>query len=288
MIEATVEPVMVSSTSCQGNSAPGELRETVEATQRSLSELRLLLANEVTLDCPTDDKFLLKFLRAAKYRVDDAFQRIQKYFRARQRWPEVFSDLSPSTVNYETVVAQHRLVIVSKQVDPKGRIVGLTRMGSWNSAICPLTEFFRACIVLAEWSLLNEEAQVRGVVGVIDLKGLELSHIAHYTPSVIRMAAHIGQHCIPARVKAFYVINHSSLFNVLFATLKPFLKPKIVQRVHLLGHDLHKMHGVLPPEVIPVEFGGTFENFDCVRQEKELCSSNGYFESMCRYGYKEQ
>lgn len=288
MVAETVEPVKVSSVSYEEDMATGETEETVESMQRSLSELRLLVENEVSLDCPTDDKFLLKFLRAAKYRVKEAFERILRYFSARQRWPELFDDLSPSTVNYGTVVTQNRLVMVSKQRDPQGRTVALIKMGSWNSGICPLTDFMRACIVLAEWSLLNEEAQLRGVVGVIDLKGLQLSHMAHYTPFVVKMAAHIGQDCIPARLKAFYVINHPYLFNVLFAAVKPFLKLKIVQRVHFMGHDLQKMHGILPPDVIPAEFGGTFENFDCVGQEEDLGSSKGYFESMCRSGYKNQ
>lgn len=285
MVEATVEPDAASA-SRQEDIARGELGETAESTQQSLSELRLLIANEVCLDCPTDDKFLLKFLRAAKHRVQEAFERIQKYFSARQRWPELFDDLSPSTVNYETVVAQNRLVMVSKKSDPEGRTVALIKMGSWNSGICPLTEFMRACIVLAEWCLLNEEAQLHGIVGVIDLKGLQLSHMVHYTPSVVRMAAHISQDCIPARLKAFYVINHPYLFNVLFAAVKPFLKLKIVQRVHLIGNNLEKMHDILPADVIPNEFGGTLENFDCVSQEEDLSSSTGYFESMCRFGYK--
>ncbi|XP_077559974.1 alpha-tocopherol transfer protein-like isoform X2 [Haemaphysalis longicornis] len=250
MVEAIVEPDAASA-SRQEDIARGELGETAESTQQSLSELRLLIANEVCLDCPTDDKFLLKFLRAAKHRVQEAFERIQKYFSARQRWPELFDDLSPSTVNYETVVAQNRLVMVSKKSDPEGRTVALIKMGSWNSGICPLTEFMRACIVLAEWCLLNEEAQLHGIVGVIDLKGLQLSHMVHYTPSVVRMAAHISQ-------------------------------------VHLIGNNLEKMHDILPADVIPNEFGGTLENFDCVSQEEDLSSSTGYFESMCRFGYKNQ
>ncbi|KAH9374176.1 hypothetical protein HPB48_002359 [Haemaphysalis longicornis] len=440
-MEATVEKVMVSSTSCQENSAPGELRETAEATQRSLSELRLLLANEVTLDCPTDDKFLLKFLRAASI-VRRTHSREYRSISAQGRdGRKVFSDLSPSTVNYETVVAQHRLVIVSKQVDPKGRIVGLTRMGSWNSAICPLTEFFRACIVLAEWSLLNEEAQLRGVVGVIDLKGLELSHIAtlhtqrvrmaahigqvtthssdarldcpvddeflvkflrgrkyqvekafktiqkyfrvrktsvdlfkdllptavplrailvdnrlmmlskgrdclgrpvalikmgswhrsicslddlyraalimaewalldeetqirgvvgvcdlkglrahhlaHFTPLSLKKIAHIVQDCYPARVKAIYVINNPPLCELLYAAVKPFLKSKIVQRISFIGHDLKKLHGILPPDVIPVESGGTHEEFDCYSQEKDVRAAQDYFEYIARYGFRD-
>lgn len=46
--------------------------------------------------------------------------------------------------------------------------------------------------VFAECSLLDEETQVNGVIGLVDYKGLQLYHFRHYVP-VLRMVMHLIQ-----------------------------------------------------------------------------------------------
>ncbi|XP_070391612.1 alpha-tocopherol transfer protein-like [Dermacentor albipictus] len=269
-----------------GHVAKVELGETAEVKVRCLSRLRELIAGDKPLLCPTDDKFLVKFLRARKYSEEAAFKNIQKYFRVKQTSGDFFKNLSPYTVPLGAVLPDHRLMMVSKRKDPEGRRVAVIKLGSWNTGVCSVTDLMRSALVMAEWALLDEETQVRGVVCVFDLKNLRIMHMAHFTPGFVKKTAHIMQDCYPVRIKAIYVINNPPAYEIVFAAVKPFLKSKLLQRIYFMGGDLQKLHGVLPADVIPVEYGGTHEDFDYYRLEKDVKSSNSYFEHISRFGYR--
>ncbi|KAH6935412.1 hypothetical protein HPB50_005572 [Hyalomma asiaticum] len=305
------------------HAAKVELGETAETKIRSLSRLRELIAGDTSLLCPTDDRFLVKFLRARKYREEAAFKNIQKYFRVKQTSGDFFKNLSPSTVPLSAVLPDHRLMMLSKKKDPEGRRVAVIKIGkhdfssypnfleahrrgawthglgrhlaiavlppfqrgSWNTGVCSITDLVRSALVMAEWALLDEETQVRGVVCVFDLKNLHIMHMAHFTPALVRKAAYIMQDCYPARIKAIYVVNNPPAYEMIFAAVRPFLKSKLLQRIYFVGRDLRKLHGVLPADVIPVEYGGTHEEFDYCRLEKDVKNSSSYFEHISRFGY---
>ncbi|XP_077560001.1 alpha-tocopherol transfer protein-like isoform X2 [Haemaphysalis longicornis] len=218
-----------------------DLGETTEVKERSLSALRQLIAGDESLHCPADDPFLVKYLRSRKYRVEETFQMIRNYFSARQRLPEFFADLSPHKVPYRRIIVHNGLILVCKERDPQGRTVFVIKFGAWNTGICSVTDLFRAGLVMAEWNLENQESQIRGVVGVIDLKGFHMSHLTCFTPFLIKKVSHIVQ-------------------------------------VHFMGYDLNKLHGILPPDCIPAEFGGTHEDFDYYSQEEDVKSIRDYFE----------
>lgn len=261
------------------------LNEKPDLREKSLAELRRLLEGDASLDCPSSDEFLLKFLRARKYRVQDAFTNVQNYFRLRQEEPEILENLTPSTVPYDAVCRQNKLLAISRKRDSLGRAVALLRVGAWNTDICSFNELLRTGVLIADWFLMDEEVQKRGVVYVLDFKGLGAHHVMQCTPSVCKRAIKILQDCYPVRPKAFYVVNNSPVFDVIFAIAKVFLKPKTADRIHLLGYDLEKLQDLVPLDVIPEEAGGTFESYDYDELENDLLSSSHYFEDLNRYGY---
>lgn len=268
--------------------AKTELGETPEVKERSLALLRQLIAGDECLDCPADDDFLVKYLRCRKYRVEDAFKVIGNYFRVKQRLPDVFTNLSPCGIPYREIIVENRLIMISKLRDPHGRAVAMMKLGAWNTGICSLTDLLRAALVMAEWTLENKETQIRGVVGVFDLKGFRISHLAHFTPLFLKRLAHIVEDCYPSRLKAVYVLNNPYICELLYAMVKPLLKSKLAQRFHFAGRDLSKLHGILPSECIPAEFGGTNEDFDYCSQERDVKSTEDYFQRVSRWGYRNE
>ncbi|XP_075543385.1 alpha-tocopherol transfer protein-like isoform X2 [Dermacentor variabilis] len=263
-----------------------ELGETPEVKAKCIGKLRRLLSEESRLECPTDEEFLVKFLRARKYDVEEAFKNIRKYFRVKQETREMFDNLNPYSVPFDSTCRQHRLVTVSRQRDSLGRGVVLLRLGAWNSRMCSLNDYFRVSLVQVEWLLFQQDVQIRGVVFVLDFKGLSVYHITQYTPYFISKLLYLMQDCYPIRVKALYVIHNPALFDILFAAAKRFMKPKLLQRVRLLGHDLVKLHNLLPADVIPKEAGGTHEFYDYDKLEKDLQSKAKFFDEISRYGYR--
>lgn len=229
--------------------AQQELGETAAVKEQALIQLRELILGEPLLDCPTDEDFLLKFLRARKYDVQNAFKNVKKYFKVRNDYPEMFEELKPTNVPFNDACRKHRLVTLSRKTDPKGRAVVKFRTGAWNTDICSLNDFFRITLIHAEHALLREEIQIRGIVAILDIRGLSVFHIAHYTPSVIKK----------------------------FITLV---------QIRFFGYDCEELHNLVPDDVIPEEHGGTNESYDFDTIEEELKNEEPFFQKINAHGYR--
>ncbi|XP_054929887.2 alpha-tocopherol transfer protein-like isoform X1 [Dermacentor andersoni] len=264
-----------------------ELGETPAVKRTALEELRQLISGELSLNCPTDDDFLVKFLRARKYDTQSAFENIKKYFKVRKDRPELFEALTLSSVPFDVVCRKHQLLTASRHTDPQGRMVLLAKIGSWNTEICSLNDFFRVGIALGECSLLREDFQIRGIVVIVDLKGLNVYHLPYYTPSLIRTLVSLVQECIPLRLKKIYIINNPPIFDFLFAIAKTFLKAKLAKRIRLFGYNLTELHQLVPDDVISEEHEGTNESFDYDQLERELKTAENFFQALSSYGYHE-
>nr|XP_037276478.1 uncharacterized protein LOC119169543 [Rhipicephalus microplus] len=262
-----------------------ELGETLEVRQKALNELRQLISDEPSLRCPTDDAFLLKFLRVRKYDTQAAFKSVKKYFKFRTYHPEMFKDLAPSKIPFDAVCRTHRLITVSRHRDPMGRIAVMLKTGAWSNEICTLNDFFRVAFVLCDHFLLREDSVLNGLVVVLDVKGIGLYHLTHYTPSVIGTLISYVQDCVPIRLKAVYVINNPQIFDLIFGITKTFLKAKLVNRFRFFGYEPNGLHELVPDDVIPEEHGGTNERYNYDRLERELESEEGYFQQLGSYGY---
>lgn len=262
-----------------------DLRETKAMKDDGLIHLRALIAEEVSLKCPTNDEFLTKFLRAQKYDVGKALKNIRKYFKARRDYPEIFEDRVSFPVLFNVLCREHQVVTVSRKRDMKGRGAAMFRMGAWNTSICSLDDFFRMSLIQAEHLLLNEENQLRGVVIIMDFNGLCIHHLNYYTPSCIKKFVNLIQDSYPVQIKGLYATNNPAIFDVLFAIGKPFMNSKLVRRCRLFGYDLSKLHGVIPEDLIPESDGGSFESFNYDQLEKDQQAAAAFFNDMNRYGY---
>ncbi|XP_077517761.1 alpha-tocopherol transfer protein-like isoform X1 [Amblyomma americanum] len=266
--------------------AKKELGETPELQQSSLERLRELLKGEDSLLVPPDDSFLLMFLRARKYRVNDAFTTVKNYFRVRRDVPEYFDKLTPSNIAYQTVCYEHKLLLSSKDRDPQRRAAGYINFGAWNTGICSLTELMRCLLLAAECNLLAEETQIRGAIAIVDMKGFGAHHLMALSPWFLRRIVFIVTQSLPTRIKGFYFINTPTVFSVVFSLIRSLVPAKLKERFRLLGNDISTLHEVLPRDFIPKEFGGTREDFDYHNQKKFFHSRASHFERVRKFGYQ--
>lgn len=265
-----------------------ELGETPQLKRDTVQELRKLISAEQDLRCPTDDAFLVKFLRARKYRVDDAFRTIRKYFRFRQLHRDLFDNLLPSRIMFDAITRQSKMLRILEERDQYGRAISILKPGVWSPEMCNLNEVFRAGIVIGELCMLDETTQVAGVVGVLDLEGLGVKHFRHYTPSVIKKFIQLAQDCHPMRMKGLYITNNPPIFELIYSFAKMFLNQKLINRIHFIGRDYEKLHKLIPRERLPEEYDGTLRNYDYDDFERRLQSMEDFFVELDEYGYREQ
>ncbi|XP_077557970.1 retinaldehyde-binding protein 1-like [Haemaphysalis longicornis] len=204
----------------------------------------------------------------------------------RRDMPEINEGLTPDSIPFDSACRKHGLFTVSRQKDPQGGAVYMINIGVWTKDVCSMNDFFKVCTLHLEQLILDEEAQIKGVVAILNLKGLGVEHLTQYTPSVIRKLFDIVQGFVVMRIKAIYIINNPAAFDVLFSIAKLFLKSKVLQRTHILGYDTKKQREVLPDDLIPEKDGGSFESYDYDLMKRELQGRKQFFEEISRCGYR--
>ncbi|XP_049522488.1 uncharacterized protein LOC119448862 [Dermacentor silvarum] len=96
------------------------------------------------------------------------------------------------------------------------------------------------------------------------------------------------QDSLPVRLKGIYFTNTPAVFQVVYTIAKPFLSAKLKSRLHFIGSDLSELCGVFPSELLPEDFGGTLNDFDCDRQESFFNKKASYFDRIRQFGYQTQ
>ncbi|XP_075743038.1 retinaldehyde-binding protein 1 isoform X2 [Rhipicephalus microplus] len=222
-----------------------ELGETQEVREECLRRLRLLI-KEASLHVPSDEKFLLMFLRSKKYNVEAAFRVFQNYVNARRDVPEFFRDLRPENSRLREICHENHLVMTSTEPDSLGRSMALMRLGAWNPTMCSFNDFIRGVLTLASCNFYEDLAQIGGVAGIVDLEGLGFHHFRQLTPGLLIKMTHITQ-------------------------------------VHFVREDLSELWKICPQDLVPDEFGGKRNDFDFDRQEELVFRKRHVFEDLCRY-----
>ncbi|XP_049521949.1 alpha-tocopherol transfer protein-like isoform X2 [Dermacentor silvarum] len=260
---------------------PGEIRDD---EHECLEQLRRLLQEDGLRVLPGDEA-LLMFLRTKKYDVKKATKTIKNYFRVRKDMPEYFDNLTPSSIPYKTVCHDHKLIMHARERDPQGRAVGILKFGAWSTDICSMSNLMRCLLLSAECGLLEVDAQVHGVVAVIDLQGFSVNHLRQLTPWFLRKVMLIAQNSLPARIKAIYVVNTPAVAEYAVSLVQFFLPAKLKSRLHFFGGGFSELRGVIPSELIPKDFSGTQEDFDFHAQEDFFLGKASHFDSLRQCSY---
>ncbi|XP_059622713.1 retinaldehyde-binding protein 1-like [Phlebotomus argentipes] len=245
--------------------AEEELNETEEVKTKALERMSELIKGEEDLDIPYDNRpFMVKFLRARKFDVDEAFTLMKNYFKFKSEFPELFKDVVPSKVAY---ILAMNAAFMSPVKDQHGHTVLMGRAELFDPDIATPMEFIAAGFVIGEGIMMEPESQVNGFVGVIDCKGFSYKHFKKITISLIKLGLRLAQSVVPVIPRRVHLINQNFYVNALYKIVKPFLPQEYIDMIYFHGENIEELYEYIPKECLLEHFGGTIKDPEITEEE---------------------
>ncbi|KAL7055581.1 hypothetical protein AAHC03_022711 [Spirometra sp. Aus1] len=261
-----------------------ELNEVHESIPTAIQQFRQIILDTEGLNGCLEDAFLLRFLRARKYDMQNALALYVNHYAVRLQYPDVFENLRPSLVSH---VFSNGIVAMLPDVTVEGHRILLFRPSLWQPDDWPSSDLLRANVIVVEDLLQNDhEAQVHGLVVLVSLSGFGWKHACQLSNlDFARRAARLLQDTTPVRVKAVHMVNEPAMFSRVFSLLQPLLKPKQQRRIIFHGNSLKSLHAYLPPHLLPCNIGleGTGPAVPSPEYYAHLQTMEGYFEFMQQF-----
>ncbi|GFQ74767.1 alpha-tocopherol transfer protein [Trichonephila clavata] len=258
-----------------------ELHERVDEIPRCLDMLKDMLHKETDLTPCMDDNFLLMFLRARKFDCQLAFNLIKKYYMAPVTYPSMFRNFTPRSC-MNAINSNLHYFLPYRNAD--GCAILLSKFGQWDPRTLSCDELLRFNIMCNEMAIKNPVTQICGVITIADMKDFSWSHLLQIQISDVRCFVSTLQDCLPIRHKTTHIINHSSIFSVLFSLVKPLLTEKVKNRIYF-HDDLQSLHKQISPEILPESLGGRLSDLPNQDFYNSLISNEENFVARQNYGY---
>jgi hypothetical protein len=242
--------------------AAERLGETEEKVATSLLELRIALGKLPLEDQPAEmsDAHLLRFLRARKYRVEEAREVIKNAAVFEREHPQWFKDVRGEEFR---ALYESGFMRVLQRRDKGGRRVSVllpTKM--------PGPELLNGDTMMRwnVWALgrMGKDPYfcVLGASVLETFDGFSFRQAramsSNLPAGVMRKNFHYVQHCAAYRLGAIVVVKQPAYMSFMWALVRPFMSAKMRSRVFMLGNDLNKLHtDIMDPADLPPEFGGS-------------------------------
>lgn len=249
---------------------------------RALNELKQLIGESIDFalkdkSCGDDDEFLLRFLFARKFNIDDAFQLLINYLDFKQRNSDILSKISALDEKIQLALRDGFPTIIPQR-DRKGRKILVFFASNWNPVSYSLQVVFRALLLSLEKLLEDLQNQANGLVIIVDwtnftykqtgnlqlkllklmIEGLQVSNcscmqsiLTSFTNSCIYF-----QDCFPAVVKEVHFVGQPWYVEATLAFIRLFLREETRERLILHGANLSTLHDFIAKDVLPTELGG--------------------------------
>lgn len=207
----------------------------------------------------TDDAFLLRFLRARSFKIENAHKLLVRYYDFKENNPEFFEGVK---LRHLKTMGDSDLITVPPYREQTGRRILLYRMGQWDPSQVSTDEIFQATMVILELAILEERAQILGGVCIFDLGDLSIQQAWHLTPSIASKMIEIMVTSFPMKIHALHIVNQSWVFDMVYNVFKPLISNRMKERLFFHGDNMESLHQHVDPKYLPERYGGIHPDYN--------------------------
>lgn len=201
-----------------------------------------------------DDYFLIRFLRAKKFKQEKALKCLENYHKVRKEMPEVFEKVQSPILLKNIFDKLILYMLPGKAAD--GASIMMYRPGLLDKDV-NMYDVMAYSVLSMEKVLEDESAQICGLRSLEDLDNFNLSLMLQISISDLAKMNKIWLEAMPMRFKAAHLINEGKVYDAIMTMFKPFMKKKILDRVRIHGSDYQSIHEFVDPKILPPYLGGS-------------------------------
>lgn len=136
--------------------------------------------------CTDDDEFLIRFLFARDFIVEDAFKLLVNYHSFKQRNANILSKISALDENIQLALRDGFPTIIPQR-DRSGRKIVVLFASNWSPAAYSVMTIFRALILSLEKLLEDIQNQANGFVLIVDWTNFSYKQTSNLQLKVIKL-----------------------------------------------------------------------------------------------------
>lgn len=189
---------------------PGDRRRALETIKDMIGASTNLVLRDKS--CYVDDEFLMRFLYARKFRIDEAFELIVNYHSYLQRNRLLLQRL---TIFDETIQLALRdgFPSVLADRDRRGRKVIVFFTSNWDPTAFSMEVVYRAFLLSLEKLLEDKQNQSQGFIVIVDWTNFTLRQSSHLAPKTLKLMIE-GLQVGPL----FYLLNKTHIMEENYPT----------------------------------------------------------------------
>ncbi|CAH1099762.1 unnamed protein product [Psylliodes chrysocephalus] len=232
-----------------------DLREDEKSKKDCIIHLREWVKQNPDIEnCPTDDLFLLRFLRVKKFSLHMAQQTLLKYLNFKKKFRHFMYNMDCEDPNVSQII-DNGYLFVSPYRDSCGRRVIIYDLSKFDLNKFSGVDMAKVHVITYETLLEDETNQVLGFNHVGNVSGASMNHVPLFTVSDFAYMVRWGEQSIPMRHKEINVLNLPSVIKFVYDFAVSLASEKMKSRVFIHG-SLDQLHKRVERECLPLEFGG--------------------------------
>ncbi|GFT78173.1 alpha-tocopherol transfer protein-like [Nephila pilipes] len=167
--------------------AKDELGETDEIRGLALEQFReCILADEKLKNVLTDDEFLLLFLRARKYNIENSLSLLRNFFHTIAAHPEIFNMLDQEKI-YKLAGSGFISTLPFRSND--GCFIIICKIGIWDPDEINEQVLFSLAMMLFLCAVNCPATQITGVRVIFDAEGYSFKQVRRFVPRYIPLVS---------------------------------------------------------------------------------------------------
>uniref|UniRef100_A0A1B6L485 CRAL-TRIO domain-containing protein n=1 Tax=Graphocephala atropunctata TaxID=36148 RepID=A0A1B6L485_9HEMI len=256
---ATATMTLVQPSAEQQVQIRSELNEDVSTRSQDLEHIKEWLKRQPHLPPFDDDGRIMTFLRGCKFSLEKTKRKLDMYFTMRTAVPEFFNDRDPTKSEIQEVFRMSQVPPLPGLTTNGRRVVVMRGVDAANN-IPSVADAMKVVLMIGDVRLKEELVGVAGDVYILDAAIATpqsfASHFSKFTPTLIKKFLICVQEAYPVKLKEVHVINVSPLVDTIINFVRPFLKDKIRNRIHV-HETLDTLYEYVPKDILPEEYGGS-------------------------------